>query len=385
MRIEVKDQELSRVLGGGLVPGSVVLIGGEPGIGKSTLMLQLAADIGKLKTLYVSGEESASQIKMRADRMELRSEQAYFYTETSTQKIFKEIKKIKPDLLIVDSIQTVYSQYADSPPGSIGQIRQCTAEIIKFSKETSTPALLVGHITKEGSIAGPKVLEHMVDTVLQFEGDRHFTYRILRTIKNRFGSTSELGIYEMTGEGLTGVINPSEVLISQKEGDLGGVAIASMVEGNRPLLIETQSLVSPATYGNPQRSTTGFDTKRLNMVLAVLERRCGFRLGVQDVFLNMAGGIRVTDPSVDLAICASLVSSFEDLPISGKICFAAEIGLGGELRAVNRIDQRISEAEKLGYETIYISKFTKFNEKAPRKIEVRAFSKLNDVFADLFG
>ena len=383
IRIQVKDQELSRVLGGGLVPGSVILIGGEPGIGKSTLMLQLVSDLGNLKTLYVSGEESASQIKMRAERMKVVAENAYFYTETSTQKLFSEVKKVEPQLLIVDSIQTIYSQYADSPPGSIGQIRQCAAEIMKFAKETNTPALLVGHITKEGSIAGPKVLEHMVDTVLQFEGDRHFSFRILRTIKNRFGSTSELGIYEMTQEGLNAVINPAEVLISQKSEDLSGVAIASMVEGNRPLLIETQSLVSPAIYGNPQRSTTGFDTKRLNMLLAVLERRCAFKFGVQDVFLNMAGGIRVTDPSVDLAICAALVSSMEDLPISGKVCFAAEIGLGGELRAVNRIDQRIAEAEKLGYSTIYVSSNSKTANKA--KIEVRTFSKLTDVFSDLFG
>ena len=385
VRISVKDQELRRVLGGGLVPGSVILIGGEPGIGKSTLMLQLAADLVGLKTLYVSGEESNTQIKMRADRMKLKAEKAYFYTETSTQKIFKEVKKLQPDLLIVDSIQTVYSQYADSPPGSIGQIRQCTSEIIKFAKETNTPALLVGHITKEGSIAGPKVLEHMVDTVLQFEGDRHFSYRILRTIKNRFGSTSELGIYEMTEKGLSGVINPAEVLISQKEKDVSGVSIASMVEGNRPLLIETQALVSPAIYGNPQRSTTGFDTKRLNMLLAVLERRCSFRFGVQDVFLNMAGGIRVTDPAVDLAICAALVSSMEDLSIPSKACFAAEIGLGGELRAVSRIEQRIAEAEKLGYSTIYISKFNKLSNGKKSNIEVKTFGKLTDVFSDLFG
>ena len=383
-RLPVTDGELSRVLGGGIVAGSVILIGGEPGIGKSTLMLQLGLMTQNLKTLYISGEESAGQIKMRASRLKMEAENCYFLTETSTQSIFEESKKLKPGLLIVDSIQTMQSAHVDAAPGSIMQIRQTASELIRYAKETDTPVFLVGHITKDGAIAGPKVLEHMVDTVLQFEGDQHFTYRILRTVKNRFGAASEIGIYEMWSSGLREVTDPSQVLVSHKEEGLSGVAISAMIEGNRPLLIETQSLVSPATYGTPQRSSTGFDAKRLNMLLAVLERRCGFRLGQQDVFVNMAGGIKVMDPAVDLAICVSIVSSMEDMPVPEKICYAAEIGLGGELRAVGRIENRVAEAAKLGYKTIYISKHNTLQEKT-KGITVKQFGKLNEVLEDMFG
>lgn len=385
-RFNTKDSELNRVLGGGIVPGSVVLIAGEPGIGKSTLMLQIALSIEK-KVLYVSGEESAQQIKMRSDRMEGRSSESCFVlSETSSQQIFQQIETLNPELLVIDSVQTLHSDKVESSIGSISQVKQCTGELIKFAKETHTPVFLVGHITKDGAIAGPKVLEHMVDTVLQFEGDRHLTYRILRTTKNRFGSTSELGIYEMRGDGLREVSNPSEILISQKEGELTGVTIGATVEGNRPLLIEIQSLVSTAAYGTPQRSSTGFDAKRLNMLLAVLEKRCGFRLGLQDVFLNMAGGIKVEDPAIDLAVCAAIVSSLEEISISDKACFAAEVGLGGELRTVNRLENRIAEAEKLGFEEIYVSKFgMKGFETKSYNITIKSFSKINDVFSDLFG
>jgi DNA repair protein RadA/Sms len=389
IRIEAPDKELNRVLGGGIVPGSMVLIGGEPGIGKSTLMLQVALALKRLKILYISGEESEQQIKMRADRLFTRQESfEHFYTliETNTRDIFLAIESLVPQLVIVDSIQTLHSHLLDSAAGSIAQVRQCTAELMKYAKETNTPVFLVGHITKDGMLAGPKVLEHMVDTVLQFEGDRHLTYRILRTTKNRFGSTSEIGIYEMLGSGLREVSNPSEILISQKEGNLSGASIGATIEGNRPLMIEIQSLVSPASFGTPQRTPTGFDHKRLNMLLAVLEKRCGYRLGAQDVFVNMAGGIKVEDPAIDLAVCVSIISSFEEHPVSNKACFAAEIGLGGELRAVNRVDQRISEAEKLGFERIYISKFgRKSIELKNRKIEVVMLSKLSDLFQDLFG
>jgi DNA repair protein RadA len=388
-RIETPDKEFNRVLGGGLVPGSLVLIGGEPGIGKSTLMLQLGLSLKTLRVLYVSGEESDQQIKMRAERLfpkGMNSENFFVLTETNTKVIFQAIESLQPQLLVIDSIQTLHSHQLDSVAGSIGQVRQCTAELMKFAKETYTPVFLVGHITKDGMLAGPKVLEHMVDTVLQFEGDRHLAYRILRTTKNRFGSTSEIGIYEMLGSGLREVSNPSEILISQKDSNLSGVTIGATMEGNRPLLIEIQSLVSPASYGTPQRTPTGFDHKRLNMLLAVLEKRCGFRVGTQDVFLNMAGGISVEDPAIDLAVCVSIISSMEEIPVSDKICFAAEIGLGGELRAVNRIDQRISEAEKLGFQKIYISKFSqKSLDLKKTKIEVRSFGKLTEVFQDLFG
>jgi DNA repair protein RadA/Sms len=386
-RIVTGDAELNRVLGGGIVPGSLVLIGGEPGIGKSTLMLQVGMSLKNLNTLYVSGEESDQQLKMRANRLSTPgSDNCYILTETNTNAIFPGIEALKPDLVIVDSIQTLYSNVLDSAAGSIAQVRQCTGELMKFAKETNTPVFLVGHITKDGLLAGPKVLEHMVDTVLQFEGDRHLAYRILRTTKNRFGSTSEIGIYEMLGSGLRVVSNPSEILISQKDGQVTGATIGATIEGNRPMLIEIQSLVSPASYGTPQRTTTGFDQKRLNMLLAELEKRCGFRRGTQDVFLNMAGGIKVEDPAIDLAVCVSIISSFEELPVSDKACFAAEIGLGGKLRAVNRIDQRISEAEKLGFKEIYISKFSKKSvDHSNVKIKVKSFGKLTEVFQDLFG
>jgi DNA repair protein RadA/Sms len=395
IRLATPDAELNRVLGGGIVPGSLILIGGEPGIGKSTLMLQLALQLNHLNVLYVSGEESEQQIKMRAERLVLKGNTPpgartvsgiTLFTETNTQNIFLAIRETKPDLVIIDSIQTLYSDLLDSTAGSIGQVRQCAGELMKFAKETNTPVFLVGHITKDGMLAGPKVLEHMVDTVLQFEGDQHLAYRILRTTKNRFGSTSEIGIYEMQGSGLREVSNPSEILISQKDAPVSGATIGATIEGNRPLLIEIQSLVSPASYGTPQRTPTGFDHKRLNMLLAVLEKRCGFRMGTQDVFVNMAGGIKVEDPAIDLAVCVSMVSSFKELPVSEKTCFAAEVGLGGELRAVNRIDQRIAEAEKLGFTKIYISKYNQkpVDNKAV-KIDVRSFGKLTEVFQDLFG
>ena len=385
-RTVTSDEELNRVLGGGLVAGSLVLIGGEPGIGKSTLMLQVALNQPNLKVLYVTGEESQQQIRMRAERIGIKSDNCFILAETSTPLIFQQIKEVKPDLLVIDSIQTLHTNRIESAAGSVSQVRECTAELMKFAKETNTPVFLVGHITKEGGLAGPKVLEHMVDTVLQFEGDRHLSYRILRTSKNRFGSTSELGIYEMQSTGLREVSNPSEILISQRADDLSGVAIGATIEGNRPLLIEVQSLVSTATYGTPQRSSTGFDAKRLNMLLAVLEKRGGFRLGTHDVFLNMAGGIKIEEPALDLAVCASIVSSMNDIPVSEKVCFAAEVGLGGEIRAVNRIESRISEAEKLGYEEIFISVHNlKGLDLDAYKISVKPFSKLSAIFSDLMG
>lgn len=385
-RIATADQELNRVLGGGIVPGSMVLIGGEPGIGKSTLMLQIALSLKNHRVLYISGEESEQQIKMRAERLALHHPNCFILTETGTQNIFKQIEQLQPDLLIVDSIQTLHSAFIESGAGSISQVRECTAELLKFAKESGTPVFLIGHITKEGNLAGPKILEHMVDTVLQFEGDRHMTYRILRTTKNRFGSTSELGIYEMHGTGLREVSNPSEILLSQREENFSGITIGATLEGNRPLLIEVQSLVSPATYGTPQRSSTGFDAKRLNMLLAVLEKRSGFKLGSQDVFLNIAGGLKIEDPAIDLAVCASILSSFEDIAIPGTTCFAAEVGLSGEIRAVNRIDQRISEAEKLGFQEIYISKFNMKGTDVKRYgIKINAVSKLEEVLSGLFG
>lgn len=395
-RIITLDEELNRVLGGGIVPGSIVLIGGEPGIGKSTLLLQLAVSLPQIKILYISGEESEQQVKMRAERIKsplintsanLRPEAGcYILTETSTQNIFKQIELLEPELVIVDSIQTMASAFIESSAGTVSQVRECTAEFLKYAKETGTPVFLVGHITKEGTIAGPKVLEHMVDTVLQFEGDRHMSYRILRATKNRFGSASELGIYEMQGTGLREVNNPSEILLSQRDGDLSGVAIASMLEGNRPMMIEIQSLVSPATYGTPQRTSTGFDGKRLNMLLAVLEKRGGFRLGQQDVFLNIAGGLKVEDPAIDLAVCISIVSSYDEIAIPHDVCFSAEVGLGGEIRAVNRVEQRISEAEKLGFKVIYLSKYSlKGLELSNYSIKIMAVAKLDEVFSSLFG
>ncbi len=384
-RIISADVELNRVLGGGIVAGSIVLVAGEPGIGKSTLFLQIGLQLTNVRTLYISGEESEQQIKMRADRVGAESDNFYLLTETNTQTIFKEIKKLQPELVIVDSIQTLQSPYVESSPGSISQIRECAAELQRYAKETNTPVFLIGHITKDGTIAGPKILEHMVDTVLQFEGDRHYAYRILRTLKNRFGSTSELGIYEMTAEGMRPVLNPSEILITQKEDELSGIAIAATIEGMRPLLIETQALVTQSVYGTPQRTVSGFDLRRLQLLLAVLEKRGGFHFGVKDVFINIAGGIKVEDPSIDLAIVCALLSSYEDVPIPQKICFAGEVGLSGEIRAVNRIEQRIAEAEKLGFEKIIISKYNaKSLGKLKFGIEVVTFGKVEDVYQYLF-
>ncbi|WP_421751750.1 DNA repair protein RadA [Croceimicrobium sp.] len=382
-RFSSADPELDRVLGGGIVEGSVTLVGGEPGIGKSTLLLQMALGISS-KVLYVSGEESEQQVQMRARRIGIRNEECYLLTATSTQEIFQQIKSQDPDILIVDSIQTLHSQLIESAPGSVSQIRQCSSELIQFAKETGTPVFLIGHITKEGQIAGPKLLEHMVDTVLQFEGDRHHIYRLLRAHKNRFGSTHEIGIYEMHGEGMRAVANPSQLLLSERDADLSGNAVAATLEGIRPMLIEIQALCSTAVYGTPQRSTTGFDTRRLNMLLAVLEKRCGFRLATKDVFLNITGGIKVDDPAIDLAVVAAILSSNEDIALSPRICFAAEVGLSGELRPVPRLEQRISEAEKLGFEEIVCSGHSKWSSKGV-SIKVLEFNKVEDVFQHLFG
>jgi DNA repair protein RadA/Sms len=385
-RIQVPGQELARVLGGGVVPGSLVLFGGEPGIGKSTLMLQLALRLKNLKVLYVSGEESEQQIKMRAERIGMTTESCFILQETNTQNIFAQIEKVEPQLVIIDSIQTIHTSYIESSPGSVSQVRECAAEFLRFAKETNVPVFMIGHITKEGSLAGPKVLEHMVDTVLQFEGDRNHIYRLLRATKNRFGSTNEMGIYEMNGDGLKEVLNPSEILITNRQEATSGVAISATLEGNRPLLIETQALVSSAAYGTPQRSSTGFDLRRLSMLLAVLEKRCGFRLGAKDVFINIAGGLKVEDPGIDLALVCAVLSSNEDLPIPQNICFAAEVGLTGEIRPVNRVEQRISEAQKLGFEKIYISSYNlKGLDPKQFKIQVIAVTKMEEVFASLFG
>lgn len=380
-RVVTSDSELNRVLGGGIVPGSLVLIGGEPGIGKSTLLLQIALSLKHLTILYISGEESQNQIKQRATRLGVVNENLYLLTETATHKIFSFIKTLQPQIIIVDSVQTMHSRHIESTPGSVSQIRECAHEFQRFAKETNTPVFLVGHITKDGTIAGPKVLEHIVDTVLQFEGDRNHIYRILRTIKNRFGSTAELGLYEMQSQGLRVVSNPSEILITQKDTNLGGVCIAATMEGLRPMLVEVQALVSTAFYGTPQRSATGFDAKRLNMLLAVLEKRVGLNIGTKDVFLNIAGGLKIDDPSIDLAITAALMSSYEDEPISMKYAFAGEVGLSGEVRTVNRIEQRISEAEKLGFEKIFISKYSKLDQAALRKfnIKIELIGKVNEL------
>lgn len=383
LRLNTFDLEFNRVLGGGLVPGSLTLLGGEPGIGKSTLLLQIALKL-PYKTLYVSGEESQKQIKMRADRIYPNSETCLILTETKTQNIFRQIEATEPDIVVIDSIQTLHSDHIESAAGSISQIRECTAELIKFAKETNTPVILIGHITKDGSIAGPKILEHMVDSVLQFEGDRNYVYRILRSLKNRFGSTSELGIYEMQGSGLREVNNPSEILISKNDEGLSGTAIASTVEGMRPLMIEIQALVSTAVYGTPQRSTTGYNAKRLNMLLAVLEKRAGFKLAAKDVFLNITGGISVDDPAIDLAVIAAILSSNEDIAIEKGVCFAAEVGLAGEIRPVQRVEQRILEAEKLGFHTIFVSKNNKITLKNTQ-IKIQLAVKIEDVANYLFG
>ena len=380
-RLVTLDAEFNRVVGGGIVPGSLILLGGEPGIGKSTLLLQVAIKL-PYSTLYISGEESQSQIKMRANRMNYESDECYILTEISLESIFKQVEKIKPQILIIDSIQTLKTDLIDSAPGSISQIKTCTSELINFAKKTSTPVIIIGHITKDGNIAGPKILEHMVDTVLQFEGDRNHVYRILRVNKNRFGSTNEIGVYEMNVKGLKEITNPSEILISKKNQELSGNAISATIEGMRPFMIEVQALVSTAVYGTPQRSSTGYNSKRLNMLLAVLEKRVGFRLASKDVFLNITGGISVDDTALDLAVVAAIISSNEDLILNEKYCFAAEVGLSGEIRPVQRLEQRITEAEKLGFSTIFISKFSKLNI-SPKSIKIIYLSKIEDLINNL--
>ena len=384
-RILLSDQELNRVLGGGLVQGSLILFGGEPGIGKSTLLLQLAVKLKGQRVLYVSGEESDQQIKMRADRIGIENDTCFILTETNIQNIFTQAEEIQPQLLVIDSIQTLYSSQIESSPGSISQVRECTAQLLRYAKLSNVPVFLIGHITKEGSLAGPKVLEHMVDAVLQFEGDRNHVYRLLRSIKNRFGSTNELGIYEMLSSGLRQVENPSEILITNGDQSLSGVSIGATMEGLRPMLIEVQALVSTAAYGTPQRSSTGFDSRRLNMLLAVMEKRCGFKLGAKDVFLNIAGGIKVDDPAIDLAVVAAVLSSNADLAIAPKIALSGEVGLSGEVRPVNRLDQRIAEAEKLGFEKIIISKFNKGIQQKDFKIELVQCGTIPEVLRTLFG
>ncbi len=382
-RIILPDQELNRVLGGGLVKGSLILLGGEPGIGKSTLLLQLCLKL-KLKSLYVSGEESGKQIKMRASRIDVKNEDCFILADTSTQNIFKQVKTLKPALLIIDSIQTLRTEFIESSPGSISQIRACTAELIAFAKETNTPVFLVGHINKEGHLAGPKILEHMVDTVLQFEGDQNFIYRIIRVQKNRFGATHELGIYEMHGGGLREILNPSKILISNHNHHLSGTSIAATIEGMRPLLVEIQALVSSAVYGTPQRSSTGYNAKRLNMILAVLEKRAGFKLGAKDVFLNITGGISIDDPAIDLAVIAAILSSNDDVVLEHNICFAGEIGLAGEVRPVPRLEQRIAEADKLGFEKIFISEHTNISKKN-YNLKVITLESVSDLVELLFN
>ena len=382
-RINTSDAELNRVLGGGIIPGALMLLGGEPGIGKSTLLLQIAMTMN-FKVLYVSGEESQRQIKIRSNRMDINSDKCYILSETKTQNIFSQIEILAPELVIIDSVQTLHTDFIDTSPGSVSQIKESTLEFIKFAKETHVPVFLVGHITKDGQIAGPKILEHMVDVVLHFEGDRNHIYRILRTQKNRFGPTSEIGIYEMQTKGLRSVSNPSELLISEKDGNMSGHAIAATIEGIRPLMIEIQALVSTAVYGTPQRTTSGYNTKRLNMLLAVLEKRAGFALGTKDVFINITGGITVADPAIDLAVIAAILSSYHDIDLSENFCFAAEVGLSGEIRPVPKIEQRIHEASKLGFETIVISKFAKI-EKQNKYIKVLAVSKIEALIKKLFG
>ncbi|HOO95624.1 MAG TPA: DNA repair protein RadA [Proteiniphilum sp.] len=384
-RIDLLDGELNRVLGGGLVPASVVLLGGEPGIGKSTLVLQTILKLSGLRTLYVSGEESARQLKLRADRIGLHNDDCLIVCETNLDEIFKHVKSTSPRLLVVDSIQTIYSEALESAPGSISQVRECAATLLKFAKQSGTPVLLIGHITKEGSIAGPKILEHIVDTVIQFEGDQHYMYRILRSIKNRFGSTAELGIYEMNQSGLREVSNPSELLLTQNHEGLSGVSIAAAIEGIRPFLIETQALVSTAAYGTPQRSATGFDIRRMNMLLAVLEKRAGFRLAQKDVFLNIAGGLRVNDPGMDLSVISAILSSSLDMSVESNTALCGEVGLSGEIRPVNRIEQRIQEAEKLGFSRILIPANNLKGYTKKVKIEMIQVKKVSDAFRILFS
>jgi len=384
-KIDLQEIELNRVLGGGLVQGSLILVGGEPGIGKSTLMLQLAIKQTKFKVLYVSGEESESQIKMRGERIGLLNENCFLLNETNVQSIIDQAETLRPDFLIVDSIQTLFSTNIDSVTGSVSQIRECTALLLRFAKESGTPVFIIGHVTKDGSIAGPKLLEHMVDTVLQFEGDQNHMYRILRSLKNRFGNTNEIGIYEMSQGGLFPVLNPSEVLVSNSDEHLSGVSVASMMEGNRPILIEVQALVSTAAYGTPQRTANGFDTKRLNMILAVLEKRCGFRLASKDVFLNIAGGIRVDDPAIDLAVVVAILSSNIDIPVPKKTVFCGEVALTGEVRIVSKLDQRIQEALKLGYEQIYIPKSNKSQELIISGIKIEQNSSIIQTVKSLFS
>lgn len=382
-RFTLVDQELNRVLGGGIVPGSLILFGGEPGIGKSTLLLQLALRQLNFSVLYVSGEESEEQIQLRAQRLGYENPRCMVLMETSLEQVVYHMNEVKPNVVIIDSIQTLQSETIESAPGSVSQVRECTLQLMKFAKETHTPVFLIGHITKEGSLAGPKVLEHMVDTVLQFEGDRNHIYRILRSHKNRFGSTHELGIYEMQGSGLQAVENPSDVLIDSSTEHLSGSAIAAAMEGARPMLLEVQALVSTAVYGTPQRSTTGFDIRRLNMLLAVLEKRCGFRLGMKDVFLNIAGGLKIEDPALDLSVISAILSSNEDIAIPRNACFCGEVGLSGEIRPVPRLDQRIQEAAKLGFERIYVSGFNK--TQTTSEIEVVRVSKVEELFANVFA
>ncbi len=384
-RISVGIDEFNRVLGGGIVPGSIILLGGDPGIGKSTLALQLALGLTERKILYTSGEESLQQIKLRAERINRVNNNCLFLSETSLENLIAHTEQIQPDLLIVDSIQTISTETLESSPGSVSQVRECTSAILKFAKKSGVAVILIGHITKEGSLAGPKVLEHMVDTVLQFEGDTNYMYRILRSNKNRFGSTNELGIFEMAGNGLREITNPSEQLISKVSDDVSGTAIAATIEGIRPFLIEIQALVSSAAYGTPQRSSTGFDLRRLNMLLAVLEKRAGFKLIQKDVFLNIAGGLKINDPATDLAVISSILSSNIDVAINHKFCFAGEVGLTGEIRAVNRIEQRIAEAEKLGFQKIYIPQFNKSFDKSKFKIEIVKAARVEEVFRSIFG
>lgn len=383
MRIDMQSSELNRVLGGGLVPGSLVLLGGEPGIGKSTLALQVLMKMGGKKTLYASGEESAKQLKLRAERLAGSPDNLYIMAETSLERILDSVTELQPEVVVVDSIQTIGTEMIEASIGSLSQVRECAARILQYAKEKNVPFIIVGHINKEGSLAGPKVLEHIVDTVLQFEGDQHYVYRILRAQKNRFGSTSELGIFEMQQDGLREVSNPSELLLSNNRDGLSGIAIAAAVEGVRPLLIEVQALVASAAYGTPQRSSTGFDARRLNMLLAVLEKRVGFKLLQKDVFVNIAGGIRVNDPAIDLAVLAAVLSSNMDIALDEQTCITGEVGLAGEIRPVNRIDQRIREAEKLGFKTIIVPKGQKYNTQN-LEINVVEISRVVDAFKFLF-